>query len=37
MLPDIRNSIALFEGSHTILNCPSLKSAVMMEVSMKHW
>jgi len=25
MLPDIRNSIALFEGSHAIPTCPSLK------------
>jgi hypothetical protein len=32
MLPDIRNRTALFEGSHAIPTCPSLKSTAMMEV-----
>ena len=37
LLPDVRKSIALFEGSMSSPACPSDKSHVEMQMSVEHW
>jgi hypothetical protein len=37
LLPDVRKSIAFFEGSMSSPACPSDKSRVEMQMSVEHW
>ena len=37
LLPDVRKSIVLFEGSLSSPACPSGKSRIEMQMSMEHW
>jgi hypothetical protein len=37
MVPDIRNSIALFEGSLASLACDFGHSGLKIQISMDHW